>query len=80
MKSYSKNSGTYEYIDAPDFTLKIQPTELAIVKKSSNEYKYLIIFISIPVALFLIMLIKGSVILKSHKKERAKEVKVFLDP
>lgn len=80
MKSYSKNTGSYNYVDTPDFSLKITPTSLSVVKKSSNEYKYLIIFISIPVALFLLMIIRSSVILKSNKKERAKEVKVFFDP
>lgn len=80
MKSFTKNSGTYEYVDYPDFSLKIEPTPSAIIEKSSNKYKYLIVLISIPVAIFLIMIIRGSIILKSNKKERAKEVKVFLDP
>ena len=80
MKPFTKNTESYNYVDFPDFSLKIEPSELSIVKKSSNEYKYLIIFISVPVALFLIMIIRGSAILKSNKKERAKEVKVFLDP
>ena len=80
MTTINKNTGTYEYFEAPDFSLKINNEELAVIEETSDEFKYVIILVSVPVALFLIMIIRSSIILKSNKKERAKEVKVFLDP
>lgn len=79
MTAIKKNTGTYDYVEAPDFNLKIENENLSVVSKSSPEYKYLIVLISIPVALFLFMIVRSNIILKISKKEKAKEVKLF-DP
>lgn len=78
LTSIKKNTETCEYIDAPDFTLKIEPDQLTIISSSSFEFKILLIIVSVPVAIFLLMLIRSNIILKI-KKEKAKEVKPFFD-
>ena len=79
MKSYTKNTEAYEYVSEPNFNLTIEPENASLINKSSNEYKYLILLISIPVVFFIFMIVRSSSILKSNKKERAKEVKLFHD-
>ena len=67
------------YIDAPNFNLKNDTEELAVIKKNERNYTLIIVLISIPVGIFLLMLIKSNIILKLNKKEKAKEVKLFFD-
>ena len=67
------------YINSPDFSQPNQEAELSVIKKNERNYTLIILLISIPVAIFLVMLIKSNIILKLNKKEKAKEVKLFFD-
>lgn len=79
MKEYSPNTEIVEYVDAPNFNVAEDNSPLAIVNSNDKSYGLIIALISIPVAIFLIMIIRSGVILKSNKKEKAKEIKLFFD-
>lgn len=80
LTNFPKNNEICEYVAAPDFSM----TESVATTKSpilvnSKKFRYLILIVSIPVAIFIFMILKSNIILKLQKKERANEIKPFVD-
>jgi len=78
MPEIKKNNEIVQYIEKPNFNNSSPTASLAVVQSFDTNYVPIIALVSVPVLIFVIMLVFGKFILKSKKKE-AKEIKFFFD-